>query len=73
MKKLIVKAVFILILAVFGLSVSGCASSPPGETAMERRIRQRRARWINSHLMAEDIETVLMLDKPSSLTHLHIP
>ena len=56
-------------------AVGGCGSwfAQPGETAAEGRRRHIRAQAINRHEMMEDIDYVLLTDKPSKLTDKRIP
>lgn len=63
-----------LVLAVLCLAGSGCGSyAQPGETALERKVRHRRLLRSNYHQMAEDIDKLLLLDKPSSLSDKRLP
>lgn len=52
---------------------SGEEFSLPGETEAERRRRWARIKHINRQNMQDDIEKVLLLDKPSRLTKKRIP
>jgi hypothetical protein len=68
------KANLTIILFVLVLMPFGCSSfSQPGETAAEGHRRHLRTVRINQQLMMADIDTVLMLDRPSRLTDKRIP
>ena len=52
----------------------GCSSyEQPGETAAEGRRRHERVARINRQEMMADIDTFLLLDRPSRLTGRRIP
>lgn len=61
-----------LILGVMVLWSCGCASYP-GETVAEANRRHKRVLRTNTQMMMADIDTVLMLDRPSHLTDQRLP
>jgi hypothetical protein len=74
MKSVIVcKVILPVILLVFVFMHLGCSLSQPGETVSEGKRRHQRVARINQQLLMADIDTVLMLDKPSKLTDKRIP
>lgn len=60
------------VLGVMVLWSCGCASYP-GETAAEANRRHKRIVRANSQAMLADVDTVLMLDRPSHLTDRRLP
>lgn len=64
-----------LILCVLVLMSCGCASwwNYPGETAVEGNRRHKRIVQTNFEMMRADIDTVLLLDRPSNLTDKRLP
>jgi hypothetical protein len=60
-------------LCVLGMMLSGCSWQHPGETAKEVNRRHDRGLRLNNQMMLSDIDRVLMLDRPSSLTDKRIP
>jgi hypothetical protein len=65
-------AAFFLI--VMALITSGCGFyHGQGETAQERARRHYRTSRLNANQLTEDIDKVLMLDRPSRLTESHVP
>jgi hypothetical protein len=53
---------------------SGCRSvEQPGETVAEGRRRHDRVARINQQELMSDIDSFLLLDKPSTLTDKRIP
>lgn len=64
-----------LILCVLVLLPCGCASwwNYPGETAAEGNRRHKRIVRTNFEQMRADIDTVLLLDRPSNLTDKRLP
>ena len=54
-------------------SVWGCSAAQPGETAAEGARRHRRVLAVNQQEMMADLDTVLLLDKPSKLTGTRVP
>ncbi len=68
------KLIFVVVLWVLVVVPCGCRSyEQPGETAAEGRRRHDRVARINRQEMMSDIDKVLLLDKPSSLTDKRIP
>jgi len=70
------KALLAIGFCVLCVWLSGCNGeffARPGETAAEGHRRHRRALSINKAEMMEDIDKVLLLDKPSKLTDKRIP
>ncbi len=67
-KIILVAALLALVFMPFG-----CSSSQPGETVAEGRRRHDRVARINHQEMMADIDTFLLLDKPSKLTEKRIP
>lgn len=63
------------ILCVWVILSSGCASgwNYPGETADEGSRRHKRVVQTNFEMMRADIDTVLLLDRPSNLTDKRLP
>jgi hypothetical protein len=63
-----------LALLALCLGFGGCRSyAQPGETALERKVRHNRLLRANYYQMVEDIDKLLMLDKPSTLSDKHMP
>jgi hypothetical protein len=60
------------VLGVMVLWSCGCASYP-GETVAEANRRHKRVLRANTQMMMADIDTVLMLDRPSHLTDKRVP
>jgi hypothetical protein len=68
------KLVFVFVLWVLVVLPCGCSSfAQPGETTAEGHRRHERVARINHKEMMSDIDSVLMLDKPSRLTDKRIP
>ncbi len=68
------KVILGIILCAFVLLPCGCASfEQPGETAAEGHRRHLRNLRINQQEMVEDIDKVLLMDRPSRLTGKRIP
>ncbi len=68
------KVVLGIILCALVLLAYGCGSyAQLGETEAEVRRRHLRTARINRQELAEDIDTALLLDKPSKLTDKRIP
>jgi hypothetical protein len=67
------KVVLPVILLVLVFMPFGCKSGQPGETAAEGHRRHQRIARMNQQQIMADIDTVLMLDKPSRLTDRRIP
>jgi hypothetical protein len=62
-----------VVLCALVVAACGCASDQMGETTAEGRRRHQRNLRINRQEMMADIDTVLLLDKPSKLTDKRIP
>lgn len=64
-----------LVLGALVVMSSGCGSwwTYPGETAAEANRRHKRVVRNNFEQMRADIDTVLMLDRPSNLTDKRLP
>lgn len=58
---------------VLGLVLSGCNWQQPGETSAEVSRRHSRTLQLNTRAMMSDIDSALLLDKPSTLTDKRIP
>ena len=71
MKNAFVTAMLGIVLCALVLWLSGC--SYPGETKAESDRRHKRNIRLNSQEMMEDIDQVLLLDKPSKLSDKKIP
>ncbi len=68
------RVVLAVVLFVFVFLPCGCRSyEQPGETAAEGRRRHQRALRINQQQMMADLDTLMLLDKPSKLTDKRIP
>ena len=68
------RVVLVIVLFVFVFLPCGCRSyEQPGETAAEGRRRHQRALRINQQQMMADLDTLMLLDKPSKLTDKRIP
>jgi ABC-type Fe3+ transport system permease subunit len=66
--------ILVVVLSVLVFMPFGCSSlSQPGETVAEGHRRQQRTLRINQQEMISDIDTVLMLDRPSRLSDLRVP
>jgi len=64
----------VLVIVLFVLLLCGCRSyEQMGETAAEGRRRHQRALRINQQQMMADLDTLMLLDKPSKLTDKRIP
>ncbi len=56
------------------LGFGGCSTyAQPGETALERKVRHSRIMRASYHQMVEDIDKLLLLDEPSTLSDKRIP
>ena len=69
----VVKVIWVVILGIFLVLPFGCSSTQLGETAAEGHRRHKRVQRINQQQMMADIDMVLLLDQPSSLTKKRIP
>ena len=68
------KVILVVVLCVLFLLPLGCRSyDQMGETAAEGRRRHERALRINRQEMMADLDTLMLLDKPSKLTDKRIP
>ncbi len=72
------KTIALIVLSgVFGLTVllSGCQNySHIRSSNKEEKIRRfSRIAEMNSRMLVSDLDTYLLLDKPSSLSHWHMP
>ena len=68
------KVIRVAILCALFLMPLGCRSyEQMGETAAEGRRRHERALRINRQEMMKDLDTFMLLDKPSKLTDKRIP
>jgi hypothetical protein len=68
------KVILTVILFVLVFLPCGCKSyEQPGETAAEGRRRHLRNQRINQQELMADLDTALLLDKPSKLTDKRIP
>jgi len=68
------RVVLAIVLFVFVFLPCGCRSYEQlGETAAEGRRRHMRALRINRQEMMADLDTLMLLDKPSKLTDKRIP
>ena len=71
---LIFKVVLIVIVLVFIFLPGGCKSyEQMGETAAEGRRRHLRNQRISQQQLMADLDSFLLLDKPSKLTDKRIP
>jgi hypothetical protein len=72
--KLLCRVVLAVVLFVFVFLPCGCSSyEQMGETAAEGRRRHQRTLRINQQQMMADLDTLMLLDKPSKLTDKRIP
>ncbi|MHC4726401.1 MAG: hypothetical protein ACYS17_04165 [Planctomycetota bacterium] len=68
------KAILTVILFVFVFLPCGCKSyEQMGETAAEGRRRHQRNLRINKQQLMADLDTFMLVDKPSKLTDKRIP
>jgi hypothetical protein len=61
------------VLCALLLSLCGCGRGYHGETAAEANRRHKRILRTNMEAMRSDIDTALMLDRPSQLTDRRLP
>ncbi len=74
MKRASVLTVLGVFLFVLLLYCTGCAFfGQPGETAAEGHRRHLETLSVNRQGMMQDIDQVLLLDRPSKLTEMSIP
>ena len=72
--ELLRRVVLAIVLFVFVFLPCGCSSyEQMGETAAEGRRRHQRTLRINQQQMMADLDTLMLLDKPSKLTDKRIP
>ena len=62
----------VLLQVALAVCMSGCGMHGQGETAAEGSRRHRRILDNNTQQLADDIDMVLMLDKPSKLSELRV-
>ena len=68
------KVILVIVLCALFLVPLGCRSYEQlGETAAEGRRRHKRIARINRQEMMEDLDMLMLLDKPSKLTDKRIP
>jgi len=68
------KVILVIVLCALFFVPLGCSSyDQMGETAAEGRRRHERTARINRQEMMEDLDTLMLLDKPSKLTDKRIP
>ncbi len=68
------KLILVIVLCALFLVPLGCRSYEQlGETAAEGRRRHKRIARINRQEMMEDLDMLMLLDKPSKLTDKRIP
>lgn len=68
------KVILVILLCVLFFMPLGCKSyDQMGETTAEGRRRHMRALRINRQEMMADLDTLMLLDKPSKLTDKRIP
>ncbi len=68
------KTILVVVLCALFLMPLGCMSfDQMGETTAEGHRRHKRALRINRQEMMSDLDTFMLLDKPSKLTDKRIP
>ncbi len=68
------KVILVVVLCALFLVPLGCRSYDQlGETAAEGHRRHKRALRINRQEMMQDLDMLMLLDKPSKLTDKRIP
>ena len=68
------KVILVVVLCVLFLLPLGCRSYDQlGETMAEGRRRHKRIARLNRQEMMEDLNMIMLLDKPSKLTDKRIP
>ncbi len=68
------KVILVVVLCALFLMPLGCISSNQlGETTAEGHRRHKRTLRINNQEMMSDLDTFMLLDKPSKLTDKRIP
>ena len=61
-----------IVLAALAFSTLGCAAHGQGETASEGSLRHQRFLQITAQQFADDVDMVLMIDKPGRLNYLRV-
>ena len=72
MKRKYSSFVLVVLLVAIGLSTAGCGIHGQGETPAEGHLRHKRVLENYTQQLADDIDMVLMLDKPSKLNSLRV-
>lgn len=67
------KVMLAVIMCALAVMPIGCATDQLGETAAEGHRRHQRNLRLNRQEMASDLDSLLLLDKPSKLTDKRIP
>ena len=67
------KIILTIIFCAFVFVLSGCSSEQLGETEAEGHRRHVRNLRINNQQMMSDIDSFLLLDKPSKLSDKRVP
>ena len=70
---LVYKVMLAVILCALVFLAAGCSSGQLGETAAEGHRRHQRNLRLNRQEMTADMDSLLLLDKPSKLTDKRIP
>lgn len=68
MRRIVVRSVLAVLLFALVWSVCGCSMSQLGETTAEGHRRHVRMIRMNHQELWEDLDTLLLLDKPSKLS-----
>ena len=68
MKKTFVSIILGVVLYGLACWLTGCSTEQPGETTAEGHRRHLRNIRLNQQEMMEDVDKVLLFDKPSRLT-----
>jgi hypothetical protein len=69
----ICKVILAVVLCVLVFFPYGCSFEQPGETVAEGHRRHIRNLRINQQELMADIDSVMLMDKPSKLTDKRIP
>ena len=67
------KVILVTVVLFLVFIPSGCTFTQPGETLAEGHRRHLRTIRVNEQEMMSDIDTTLMLDRPSRLDNLSVP
>ena len=67
------KVILLVFLCTLLFLPFGCSFQQPGETVAEGNRRHKRNLRLNQQEMMADIDSVLLLDRPSRLTDRRIP